>query len=389
MLTRCPSCGTTFRLRAAQLGQADGRVRCGKCKFAFSALENRIDVDSPDEPSIAAVPDETFPALPAAAAHFSALGHRKRFVAQAEAAFAEAEPASEAEASSPGGEQTSVVPQTPAVPTDTPQAAPAETVELPDEHPATGALAEPSTAPTTELPAEPVVATPADEHAQALAPRDGGESAHANDVERSAATYLIAAEARSDQAPEQQPFEAVATDTAELGERDAVATTSDYLASPAPARRWPLGVIAGLLGVVFLVQIGYAYRTELAKSHPGWRPALEAACKLFGCKVELPRDADRVSIESSDLNPESDKKRLQLAATLKNRADYPQSYPHLELTLTDVRDQPLVRRIFAPGEYLAKGAPPSFGPNAEIAVKLMLEIDEVSASGYRVYLFYP
>ena len=127
----------------------------------------------------------------------------------------------------------------------------------------------------------------------------------------------------------------------------------------------------------------------MARTYPGWRPALESACGRLGCTVELPRDAEQVSIESSELNPESDKKHLQLAATLKNRAAYPQSYPHLELTLTDVRDQPLVRRVFAPGDYLAKDAPPSFSPNTELAVKLMLEIDEVNASGYRVYLFYP
>ena len=164
---------------------------------------------------------------------------------------------------------------------------------------------------------------------------------------------------------------------------------ADYLAEAAPARRWPWLVSVLLLAAALLLQLGYAYRTELAKHYPDLRPAMEAACERLGCSVELPREADRISIESSDLNPESDKSRLQLAATLKNRAPYAQSYPHLELTLTDVRNQPLVRRVFAPADYLAKNAPPGFGPNAEVAVKLMLEIDEVNASGYRVYLFYP
>ncbi|MBK7238495.1 MAG: zinc-ribbon domain-containing protein [Sterolibacteriaceae bacterium] len=44
MLTRCPSCGTTFRLRPEQLGQAEGRVLCGKCNFAFppSRIESTL-----------------------------------------------------------------------------------------------------------------------------------------------------------------------------------------------------------------------------------------------------------------------------------------------------------------------------------------------------------
>ncbi|MBK8338000.1 MAG: DUF3426 domain-containing protein [Sterolibacteriaceae bacterium] len=164
---------------------------------------------------------------------------------------------------------------------------------------------------------------------------------------------------------------------------------ADYLAEAAPARRWPWLVSVLLLAAALLFQVGYAYRTELAKHYPDLRPAMEAACERLGCSVELPREADRISIESSDLNPESDKSRLQLAATLKNRAPYAQSYPHLELTLTDVRDQPLVRRVFTPAEYLAKDAPASFAPEAEASVRLMLEVADSNASGYRLYLFYP
>jgi predicted Zn finger-like uncharacterized protein len=40
MFTECPECSIAFRVTAKVLQQAGGRVRCGGCGHAFSALEN-------------------------------------------------------------------------------------------------------------------------------------------------------------------------------------------------------------------------------------------------------------------------------------------------------------------------------------------------------------
>jgi len=45
MFTQCPDCQTTFRVSAAVLQQADGRVRCGGCSNAFNALEHLLNDD--------------------------------------------------------------------------------------------------------------------------------------------------------------------------------------------------------------------------------------------------------------------------------------------------------------------------------------------------------
>lgn len=391
MLTRCPSCGTTFRLQPEQLAQAEGRVLCGKCNAAFSAIEHRIDAESTDAPFMAPMPAETDspPPLPASTAHFRSLGQRKRFVAQAEPTSGESAGSGEARASGLDGPDDLTPP---AGPQDGPAATaapnPALIAESPTEPPP-----ESPTEPFPELPIEPLPERPPVAPIEPDAIPDSGATPQTAEPAPAAGTDGAALEvARDEAAQDAVPEIEIEREPAGLDdrpERDEEAQVSDYLAGAAPARSWPWALGTALLGAALLVQLGFAYRTELAKNRPAWRPALEAACERLGCTVELPRDAERVSIESSDLNPESDKKHLQLAATLKNRADYPQSYPHLELTLTDVRNQPLVRRVFAPGEYLAKDAPPSFGPNAELAIKLMLEIDEVNASGYRVYLFYP
>jgi predicted Zn finger-like uncharacterized protein len=46
MYTQCPDCQTAFRVTATVLQQAGGRVRCGNCGHAFSALE-RLAEDPP------------------------------------------------------------------------------------------------------------------------------------------------------------------------------------------------------------------------------------------------------------------------------------------------------------------------------------------------------
>jgi predicted Zn finger-like uncharacterized protein len=45
VLTRCPTCQTTFRVTAEQLKARQGRVRCGHCQGVFNALETLIERD--------------------------------------------------------------------------------------------------------------------------------------------------------------------------------------------------------------------------------------------------------------------------------------------------------------------------------------------------------
>jgi len=58
MITRCPSCETTFRVHHHQLDARDGRVRCGRCAVVFDArvalmpeVEAREDEAQAGEPS--------------------------------------------------------------------------------------------------------------------------------------------------------------------------------------------------------------------------------------------------------------------------------------------------------------------------------------------------
>jgi len=155
-------------------------------------------------------------------------------------------------------------------------------------------------------------------------------------------------------------------------------------------RRWPWAI-----GVVLLLFLGsgqliYQYRIDLSVRVPELRPLLVSACDALGCSVPRPQKPELAAIETSDLAP-AEGEQLLLTATLKNRAPFAQEYPHLELTLTDTHDQPLLRKVLQPADWLPAGKRPAdgFAAREEVPVKLLLEAPGIPAVGYRLYLFYP
>ncbi len=78
-------------------------------------------------------------------------------------------------------------------------------------------------------------------------------------------------------------------------------------------------------------------------------------------------------------------------ALIHNRAPYAQAYPSLELTLTDLQDQAVARRVFRPADYLKKGEDEKLGlpANRDLDIKLRLDTTDLKPSGYRLFLFYP
>ena len=168
--------------------------------------------------------------------------------------------------------------------------------------------------------------------------------------------------------------------------------SSTFPEPPPPPRRWPW-VIASLAALAaIMLQALLAFRVELAVLWPQSKPALVALCEIADCEVGLPAKVGLVGIEASDLHPDSEHKgRLVLAATLKNRAPFAQQFPHLELTLTDTADQAIARKVLAPADYLPPTTAVANGmkSNADILVAIGIDSGEMTASGYRLYLFYP
>jgi predicted Zn finger-like uncharacterized protein len=165
-------------------------------------------------------------------------------------------------------------------------------------------------------------------------------------------------------------------------------------AEPLPPRRilWALGAVAALL--VLAAQVVLHFRTEIAVLVPEARAPLAAACERLGCELRLPRRPELMAIESSDLQADSRRESvIMLNAVLRNRAPFPQEYPALELALTDERDEPVVRRVLMPADYLGAEAAArlaqGIAPGADASLRVAFDASRVRAVGYRVYLFYP
>lgn len=146
------------------------------------------------------------------------------------------------------------------------------------------------------------------------------------------------------------------------------------------------------LFLLLTAQGTYYYRDALAVKLPGLKPLLVDLCGQLDCTVELPRDIDLLSIESSEL--EADAKLVNvitLHALLHNRARYAQAWPSLELTLTDSRDDVIARRTFHPADYIKNEdeLESGLGHNREKEIALKLDTTDLRPSGYRLLLFYP
>ncbi len=156
--------------------------------------------------------------------------------------------------------------------------------------------------------------------------------------------------------------------------------------------RWPFILAAIFLSIGLMGQIVFHFRSQIAVSIPVLRPALNLLCKALNKDIPLLRRVEWVSIESSDLqNDAAHGNLLVLNATLRNRAKYRQAYPSLELSLTDTHDVPIARRVFSPDDYLSPElrAKQVFAANSNTAIRLWIEAKNISAAGYRLYVFYP
>ncbi|MEP7063196.1 MAG: DUF3426 domain-containing protein [Betaproteobacteria bacterium] len=182
--------------------------------------------------------------------------------------------------------------------------------------------------------------------------------------------------------------------------RDEAADDVDFehrFAWDKPRRRqqrhtWVYAVAIPLLLVLLAAQLLHHFRDAIAAHWPATRPALSQMCATFGCAVRPMRDVGALSIDASDLQVDpAHKGLLVLTATVRNRAGYALAYPYLELTLTDAQDQVVVRRAFAPSEYLSGTVDQNAGlaGNGEALLKLFIDASATTQAGYRLYLFYP
>ncbi|MDD2690352.1 MAG: DUF3426 domain-containing protein [Simplicispira sp.] len=154
-----------------------------------------------------------------------------------------------------------------------------------------------------------------------------------------------------------------------------------------PAVRGALALVGVLLCCTWALQMVVHQRHYIAAAQPQWRPLLQALCAPLECVVGPHRDMAAVVVESSSFNRVQGDV-YQFAVTLKSRADVPLEAPAVELTLTDVSDQPVLRRVFLPQDFRAPDQLPVQGEwSASLLARLAL--GNTTVAGYRVLAFYP
>ena len=171
---------------------------------------------------------------------------------------------------------------------------------------------------------------------------------------------------------------------------DDFATEPKFKKNKVKLNVWSL-LLCLLLITMAALQSIYFLRTKIAAEYPQFKPYLAQACSLLQCNIDLPTNLELFSIDDSDMQEsEQYEKVIDFSSLLINNANYAQAYPNIELTLTDTDDQPVVRRLIKPSEYLKTGANMAAGMASkdEVRVKLAINVSDLSVAGYRVLLAY-
>lgn len=340
LATRCPACGTAFRVVQDQLRVSGGWVRCGMCQQVFNGLEALIA--EPTELAQSPPPSAPPSPAPAAAAPAPAPEPARSVIPTGEAWEADAGWSMFGPgvgAAEPAGADSLPAPSLP--PSDFDPVL--RGVTLPSGHSGISTFGEitaatarrsPPTKPPKDLRVDP--------------PPSGRRRRRKPQFMRQA-------------------------------EREAQWRT--------PAMRAVLGITAALLGGVLLLQVAHHERDRLAAHWPASVPALQAWCELVRCRLEPIRAIEQLAIDSSTLQRTAAPDVLRFEAELRNQAAHPVRAPDLELSFTDNQGRLLARRVL-PAQSL--DAPTGgIAADAHWSVRAELRVRELPVTGFSAELFYP
>ncbi|MCO5976865.1 zinc-ribbon and DUF3426 domain-containing protein [Ideonella oryzae] len=367
LATRCPACGTVFRVVQDQLKVSQGWVRCGQCHEVFNALESLFDLDN--SPSPAPTPTPADAPSPS---------------------FAATEP-SPLEASPPPPEPTPeeaplASPPPPPAPSLPSPPAPAPVTLPSPPPPAPAAPAEPAPEPEPEVGANEEASAEPTPPAGYELPGDGGDdSVDAPDTDALAAPF------GASRLPEPWEREALTPEEANP-EPEAVVPrflqqADRQVQGARRVRRALLAVLCALLLLALGGQLTLQGRDLLAAHWPASRPYLAALCGTVGCEVGAPMALDQIVLDSSQLQTTEVPGELTITAELRNRAGWPVRRPSLELTLTSDDGLTLARRVLSPAELGATDTTlPSEG---SWHAQVRLDVAPLKVTGYALEVFYP
>ena len=396
LATRCPFCETVFRIQPAQLAVRRGLVRCGHCQEAFDASGSLFEVpESGDFASAVPVKPDVAATLTAPAATHPAEAARAAAPDFANHGWDPWAPPAESHIDNRLLYSAEHLPQPAIAPSITPVFGhgPAEPSLQPEPEPAANASAAPMAQPTAAA-AAAAAAQPA------TAPRRHAEPIHAEPtlsanetssarIHDSEPVMPGAAAASSTASPTPSAFSALSP-----GEGPEPFAVTREAPARAPRRTgWRiLGMLFALVLLVLVAaQLAWWQRETVMVYWPASKPLYDEACQQIGCRVLPPRDIDGLQVEPSDLRQVDDPHHLELKMPLRNHFGVALAYPAIELTLLDRQNNPVLRRVLWPQDYLPPGTRIDAGLPAGATQTMVVRLDtgNVLASNFRIEVFYP
>lgn len=133
--------------------------------------------------------------------------------------------------------------------------------------------------------------------------------------------------------------------------RDAPSFVRGTAAAPAPRRDWRAFAAIGVLLLALALQLVLAQRQELA-ADARWRPLVGALCGVLRCSLPPWHEPTAYTMLGRNVQPSPGAAGvLRVNASFRNDARWPQRWPTLLLTLSDVDGREVGQRAFAPSDY--------------------------------------
>jgi len=402
LITRCPACGTLFKVVADQLKISQGWVRCGQCNEVFDAQEHMStgSVSQPMGLTKQAAPTAPAPltATPARRATKPPAFNPASALAQTHAESLDDLSLTDIELADLALKDLSFSSSKPPFDRDF-------EVNKPVVHVSTAQAAIKYVAsPLSPLPPPPAVS--------ASGFHDFINSDWINTINPPAPQPVQA----SDAPPVALPQAAVPTPSiaepidAHLSDVDSHLTsarvelllTPSFVRQAQRAQRWRsprMRVGLGLLALVLLgllaVQVAVQERDHIAAMEPQSLPYLRGLCAEVGCRVQPLKQIEAIVVDASSFNKlrgDSKMELYKLSVSLKNASALAVAAPHIELSLQDAQDQSVLRRVLLPSELgAADGLLPARGEWSG-STSVQVDTQQLAGSriaGYRVLAFYP
>ncbi|WP_172962368.1 DUF3426 domain-containing protein [Hydrocarboniclastica marina] len=401
-LTRCPHCQTRFRVTEQQLGVAAGKVRCGNCMDVFDARKHKVSAEERAEAAKASAAPARGPAQTAehdrdpSKHHWSddATAAVETEGAPEEEAFKGPDNADEdsfedefifqddpeEDATDEGytrasrldddlsdsfmaldkagplpdseeeREQFEEVDESWAEAILEDNSSPESRRRREDEHP--GPASPPPRSKLESAPVTPV--TPAKQPEAPLKATSMGSS--------STATDEMSLSLDHDEIRHRQPRTPMAANKPLTAPpRSPYANLrSTPVAARHKGRNWGSTVLWGLgcllLLAVIVSQLFYFQFDRLSRVEP-LRPFYATVCPLIGCELPVMVDTDQIESRKLVVRSHPDQPRaLLVEASIVNEAPFPQPFPSIVLTFSNLNNDIVAQRAFKPKEYLAGDA---------------------------------